>query len=145
MHPPNQRQRLSHWWHSSYRKTIWWWINYNVNRLRHQLLPNQLIRPTKYSTPPFPTWDKMTTKKTLLLTQVKTYKSKAYHAGIHDWTITTTKTKYLRVAISSDTISYLTRSISSMFLNDFRFASNRIAMLSSLLAHLNPPSRKISF
>ena len=29
-----------------------------------------------------------------------------------------------------------------MFLNDARFASNRIAMLSSLLTHLNPSSNK---
>ena len=39
-------------------------------------------------------------------------------------------------------LAYLPRSVSPMFLNDARFASDSISMLSHLLTHPNPSSRK---
>ena len=80
--------------------------------------------------------------KPLFLAQVVTYKSKAYYAGVQDWTQMTTKTKHLSVAISSDTLFSLPHSVSSIFLNDARFASNGIDVMLSLLTHLNPSSSK---
>ena len=53
-----------------------------------------------------------------------------------------TSTKHLSVTISAEMLSYLPHTVSSIFLNDARFASDRIAMLLSLLAHLNLSSRK---
>ena len=48
-----QRQRLSHCWHISYRKTMWVWHNSNANRLHHWSLPHRWPWPTKSSAPPF--------------------------------------------------------------------------------------------
>ena len=53
-----------------------------------------------------------------------------------------TATKHLSVAISADMLSALPFNVSSVFLNDDRFASNGIAMFSSFLTRLNPSSRK---
>ena len=57
---------------------------------------------------------------------------------MHDWTQTTPTNRQLSVAISSDMMASLPSLISSMFINDARFASDGIAMLSSLLTQLNP-------
>ena len=46
-------------------------------------------------------------------------------------------TKHIRIVISVDMLSSLTHAVSSMFLNDARFYSNRISMFLSLLTHLN--------
>ena len=68
------------------------------------------------------------------------YTSEAYYAGFHDWTCTTPASRKLSVAISSDMMALLLSSISSMFLNDVRFASDRIAIISLLFAQLNSSS-----
>ena len=48
----------------------------------------------------------------------------------------------LSFAISSDMLASLPSSISSSFLNNARFASDGIAILSSLITHLNPSSNE---
>ena len=48
----------------------------------------------------------------------------------------------LGLAISSDMLALLPSSISSIFLNNARFASDGIGMLSSLITHLNPSSNE---
>ena len=53
-----------------------------------------------------------------------------------------TTTKHLSAAISAHVLSYLPHAIFLMFLNNARFASDRIAMLLSLITHLKPSSRK---
>ena len=50
--------------------------------------------------------------------------------------------RQLSVAISSDMLALLLSSISSIFLNDARFASDGIVMLLSLITHLNPSSNE---
>ena len=50
--------------------------------------------------------------------------------------------RHLSVAISLDMLASLLSSISSMLLNDTRFMSDGIAMLSSLITHLNPSSNE---
>ena len=78
----------------------------------------------------------------LFLDQIATYKSEAYYAVVHDWTCTTLASRQLSVVISSNMLASLLSSISLMFLNDLRFASDGIAMLSLFLTYLNPSSRK---
>ena len=51
-------------------------------------------------------------------------------------------TRQLSVGIISDVLALLPSSISSIFLNDTRFASDVIVMLSSLITHLNPSSNE---
>ena len=46
----------------------------------------------------------------------------------------------MSAAISANILVSLPQAVSSLFLNDIRFASDRIAMLSNLLTHLNPSS-----
>ena len=70
------------------------------------------------------------------------YKAKAFYTGVHDWTQTTPTTRHLSVAISLDILASLLSSISSMFLNEARFASDGITILSSLITHLNPSSNE---
>ena len=50
--------------------------------------------------------------------------------------------RQLSVAISSDMLALLLSSIPLMFLNDARFASDRIAILSYLITRLNPYSNE---
>ena len=69
-----------------------------------------------------------------------TFKAKEFYSGVHDWTQTTQSSKHLSVTISVDTIASLLQSVSSMFLNDARFASDGIAILLHLLTHLKPSS-----
>ena len=78
----------------------------------------------------------------LLLAKVTTYKAKALYSGVHNWTQTTQAIKHISVTIRSDMLASIPQSISSMFLNNARFASYRIVMLSHLLTHLNPSSRE---
>ena len=56
---------------------------------------------------------------------------------MHDWTITMQAIKNLNVAISANMLTLLPRAVLSMFLNDIRFASGGIIMLSHLLTRLN--------
>ena len=58
---------------------------------------------------------------------------------------TTPASRKLSVAISSNILSSLPSSISSMFLNYARFASDRIAIIFLLLTHVNPSSSKNLF
>ena len=51
-------------------------------------------------------------------------------------------TKQLGVVISADILSSLPQALSSMFLNNNRFASDGIAILSNLITHLKPSSRE---
>ena len=61
---------------------------------------------------------------------------------MHNWTQTTPTNRQISVAISLDMLALLLSSISSMFLNDAKFASDGIAMMSSLLTHLNLSSNE---
>ena len=90
--------------------------------------------------PPFPKWDGTPPTTPLFLAQVATYKSEAFYSGVQDWTRTTLENKHISVAISANMLASLPWSVSSMFLNGIRFASDGITMLSYLLTHLNPSS-----
>ena len=70
------------------------------------------------------------------------YKAEAFYAGVHNWTCTTPVCQKICVTISFYMLASLPSSISSMFLNDARFASDGIALFSLLLDHLNPSSRE---
>ena len=92
--------------------------------------------------PPFPKWDGIPPTNPLLLVYLVTYKADAFYSGVNDWTHTTPTNQKLSIEISSDILALLPSSNSLMFLNDTRFASDGIIMLSSLLTHLNPSSKK---
>ena len=92
--------------------------------------------------PPFTKWYGKTPKTSLLLAKIATYKAYAFYAGVNDWTRTTQTNRQLSVVISSNMLASLSSSISSIFLNDAIFASEVIAMLYSLLTHLNPSFRE---
>ena len=81
-----------------------------------------------------------TTNNPPVLAQIETYKAKAFYAGVHDWAQTTPTNRQLSVTIRLDMLASLPSLISSMFLNDARFESDGIVMLSSLLTRLNPSS-----
>ena len=103
--------------------------------------PSYHFKPQR---PHFPKWDGTPPTTPLFLYQIATYKAEYFHAGVHDWTHTTPTNRQLRAAISSDMLALLPSSISSMLLNDARFALDGIAIISSLLTHLNPsPNKKI--
>ena len=108
----------------------------------HPPQTQSLFYQLKCQRPPFPKWDRTLPTTPLFLAQIETYKSEAFYAGVHDWTQTTPTTRQLSVAISSDMLDSLLSFISSMFLNDLIFASDGIAMLSSLITHLNPSSNE---
>ena len=91
---------------------------------------------------PFPKWDGTPPTTPLFLAQIETYKDEAFYDGVHDWTQTTPTNRQHSVSIISDMQDFLPSSISSMFLNDARFASDGIAMLLSLLTHPNPSSNE---
>ena len=55
---------------------------------------------------------------------------------------TTPASKHLSVAISYNMLALLLQSLSLIFLNDNRFASDGIAMISHLLTHFKTSSRK---
>ena len=88
--------------------------------------------------PPFPKWDGTLTTTSLFLAQIETYKDEAFYTSFHDWTQTTPTIRQLSVAISLDILASLLSSISLIFLNYAKFASDGIAMLSYLITHLNP-------
>ena len=90
--------------------------------------------------PPFPKWDRTPPTTLLLLAQILTHKAEAVYSRVHDWTQTTQLSKHLSITISAEMLTYLPRSVSSMFLNDTRFASDRVDILSHLLNLLNPSS-----
>ena len=90
--------------------------------------------------PSFPKFYGMTPTNSLFLANFATYKSEAFYSRFHDWMRTTPANTHLSFAISSDIIASLPSSVSSMFLNYARFASDRIAILYSLLTQLNPSS-----
>ena len=91
---------------------------------------------------PFPKLDDTPPTTPLFFAQVAMYKPEAFYARVHNWTCTTPESRQLGVAISSDILASLPSSISLMFLNDARFVSDGIAILSSLLNHLNLSSNK---
>ena len=90
--------------------------------------------------PPFPKWYGMPLTNPIFPAQVLTYKAEAFYSCVHNWMQTTQASKNLSVAISADMLASLPRSVSSMFLNDTRIASYRIAVISHLSTHLNPSS-----
>ena len=94
----------------------------------------------KNLSPPFTKWYGTPTTKSLFLTKVFTYKSEAYYVGIQYWTQTKTATKHLSISIIVYVLSSLPCSVSSIFLNEAKFAFDGIDMLSYLITHLNPPS-----
>ena len=96
----------------------------------------------KPQSPPFPKWYITPTTTPLLFSQIATYKSEAYYSGVHNWTCTTLARRQLSVAISSDNLASLLSMIPLMFLNGAIFVSDRIAMISLLITHLNPSSSK---
>ena len=142
MRPPTQWQRLLHWWKIRYSKTLRWWRNSNSNCLRHWLFPHIWLQHRKPIAPPFPKWYGMPTTKPLFLTQVVTYKFEEYYAGVQDLNQTMSATKHMSVSISADMLPSLPHAVSSMFLNNARFASGGISVLSFLITHPNSSSRK---
>ena len=115
-----------------------------VAQLRRQV--SQTVTPTpptqilNIQRSPLPKWYGTPLSKPMFLAQVENYKSKAYYSSVSEWSRTTLSTINFSVYISADMLSYLPRSLSSMFLNYTRFSSNSIAMLSHILSHLNPSS-----
>ena len=105
----------------------------------HQPLSSYQFKPQRA---PFPKWYGTPPTTPLFLSQIATYKDEAFYTRVHDWTRTTPTSRQLKIAISSDILDSLPSSISFMFLNDERSASDRIAMLSLLLTRLNPSSKK---
>ena len=122
-----------------------WTLQQNATLMAHMqtqpsppLVQQTLTAPTyKPQRPPFPKWDGTPQTTHLFLAQFSTYKSKAFYSGVHNWTQTTQASKHLSVAISANILASIPREVSLMFLNDTRFASDRIAMLSRLLTRLN--------
>ena len=108
----------------------------------HQPQTQYLSYQFKPQRPPFPKCDSTLPTTSLLLAQIETYKAEAFYAGVQDWTQTTPMTRQLSIAISSDIMALLPSSISSMFLNDAKFVSYGIEILSSLITHPNPSSNK---
>ena len=108
----------------------------------HPPQPQLMSYLFKTQCPPFPTWDGTPSTTPMFLAQIETYKPNSFYAGVHNWTQTTPNNRQLSVAISSDMLALLPSSISLMFLNDARFLSDRIAILLSLLTHINPSSNE---
>ena len=108
------------------------------NQPQTQLIAYQ-FKPRR---PPFPKWEGKLSTTPLFLAQIETYKDEAFYVSIHDWTQTTPMTRQFSIAIISDMLASLLTPISSMFLNDARFASDGITMLSSLITLLNPYSNE---
>ena len=109
--------------------------------------PNQpqtqsLAYQFKPQRPPFPKWDETQPTTPLFLAQIETYKAEAFYASIHTWTQMAPTTRHISVAISSDILALLPSSISLMFLNNARFVSDGITMLSLLITRLNPSSNE---
>ena len=92
--------------------------------------------------PPFPKWEGTLPTTPLIPAQIETYKAEAFYASIHNWTQTKSTTRQISVSISSDMLASLPALILLMFLNDARFASEGITMLSSLITRLNPSSNE---
>ena len=115
-------------------------INYRLSP--HPAQPRLLSYQFKPQRPPFPKWDGTPPTTPLFLSQIATYKAKAFYAGVNDWTQTTPTNRQLSIAISLDMLASLSSPISLMFLNDEIFASDRISMLSSLLTNFNPSSNE---
>ena len=99
--------------------------------------PSYQYKPQR---PLMPKWDGTPTTTPLFLAQIATYKAEALYARVHDWNCTTLASRQISAAISSDMLALFPSSISSMFLNEARFVSDRIAMIYSLLTNLNPSS-----
>ena len=115
-------------------------LNYRLSP--HQTQTKSLLYQFKPQRPPFTKWDRTLPTPPLFLAQIETYKAEALYSSVHDWTLTTPSTRQLSTAISSDMLALLPSLISLMFLNDERFTSDGIAMLSSLITHLNPSSNE---
>ena len=92
--------------------------------------------------PPSPKWYGTPPTSPLFFSQIATYKSEAFYAGVLNWTHTTLTNQQLIFAISSDMPALLPLSISSMLLNDKQFASDGITMISLLLNHINHSSNE---
>ena len=90
--------------------------------------------------PPFPKWYGIPPTTPLLLAHILTYKAESFYTGVHDWTCTTPASRQLNVIIRSNILDLLPSSISSMFLNESRFASEGITMIYLFLTHPNPSS-----
>ena len=110
----------------------------NSRPSHHPPQPQSLSYQVNPPRPPFPKCYGTPPTTTLFLAQIETYKAEAFYDGVHEWTQTKPTNRQLSVAISSDVLASLPSSISSMFLNDAIFVSDRITMLSSLLTRLNP-------
>ena len=108
----------------------------------HPPQPQLLSYQFKPQRPLFPKWEGTPPTTPLFLAHIETYKAKALYTRVHVWTQTTPTNRKLSVTISSDMLASLPSSILSMFLNDSRFASEGITMLSSLLTHINPSSNE---
>ena len=115
-------------------------LNYHLSP--HPPQPQSLSYQFKTQHPPFQKWDGTPTTTPLFLAQIATHKSKAFYVGVKNWTQRTQTNRHISVSISSDIPDSLPSSIPLMFLNDARFTSDRIAILFSLLNHLNPSSNE---
>ena len=124
-----QLQRLSHWWHRSYSKTLQWWRNSKSNCLPHWLLPHRWLWHTKSSVSPFLNGVVIPRQTTLPRTSCN-----LKFQGILFWRPRLDSKEYSNQTPEchnfNDMFSSLPRSISSMFLNYARFAFGWISMLS---------------
>ena len=116
-------------------------------QLNSRSSPNQpqtqsLAYQFKPQRPPFLKWEGTLPTTPIFPEKIETYKAEDLYAGVHDWIQTTLTTRHLSVAISLDILSSLPPSISSMLLNNARFVSDGITMISSLITHLNPSSNE---
>ena len=111
----------------------------------HQPEPQSMLYQFKLQRPSFQKWDGTLPTTPLFLAQIETYKAEDLYSRVYNWTQTTLNNKKVSVATSSEMLASFTSSISSMFLNDAKFASDGITMLQSLLTELNPSSNEKFF
>ena len=116
-------------------------MEYLQTRTSTMLVQQTPITPAyKPQLPPLYKMGRDATHHPLLISKVATYKSEAFYSGVRDWTKTIISYKHLSVAIYANMLASLPQSVSSMLLNDLRFASNRITIIWHSITHLDPSS-----
>ena len=78
----------------------------------HPPQPQLLSYQFKPQRPPFPKWGGTLPTTPLFLTQIETYKAKAFYSGVNDWKQTTPTNRQISVAISLDMLASFPSSIS---------------------------------
>ena len=136
------KHHSSRWYNIYFSRTPQWWHTCMHGHLLSWTHNHQSLQNTNHSVPPFPKWYGMPPTTPLFLTQVVMYKAKSFYYSVHDWTQTIQASKHLSVTISANMLALIPWSVSLILLNDAIFASDGIALISHLLTHLNPSSRK---